>query len=128
MFLCFNKQFLLIKCFLQTSHLQTFTTFKQVRSPVCGDVLKVFVHACHFYLVGVNNSFSVKNVAPHTCLRQWSRVNFCSADSSRVRQTLGGASRKSFLQTSQRFSPGCVLPCAERAPHYEFKILFYKHY
>ncbi len=47
--------------------------------PVCGEILRVFHHACQKSL----------KILPHTggfCLRQWSRVNFCSADSSRVRQ------------------------------------------
>ncbi len=47
--------------------------------PVCGEILGVFRHACQKSL----------KILPHTggfCLRQWSRVNFCSADSSRVRQ------------------------------------------
>ena len=47
--------------------------------PVCGEILRVPRHACQKSL----------KILPHTggfCLRQWSRVNFCSADSSRVRQ------------------------------------------
>ena len=35
---------------------------KQV-PPVCGDVLKVFVHSCHFHLALVNKNF--QNVAAH---------------------------------------------------------------
>ena len=59
--------------------------------PLCGDILKVFVYACQVKTAGVKKNF--ENVAAQgggggTCLRQLSRVNFCSADSSRVRQAL----------------------------------------
>ena len=46
--------------------------------PVCGEIVQRR-HACQKSL----------KILPHTggfCLRQRSRVNFCSADSSRVRQ------------------------------------------
>ncbi len=49
---------------------------KQV-TPVCGEILEVFVHACHFYLAApVNKAFKTSPHTGGTCLRQWSRVGF----------------------------------------------------
>ena len=60
---------------------------KQVHS-MCGDILKVFVHACHSYPAHVNKNFQNVAALGGTYLHKWSRVNFCLADSSRVRQAL----------------------------------------
>ncbi len=46
--------------------------------PVCGEILRVFRHACQ--------SFKILPHTGGTCLRQCSRVTVSSADSSRVRQ------------------------------------------
>ena len=61
--------------------------------PVCGDILRVFRHACQKSL----------KILPHTegfCLRQCSRVNFCSADSSRYRIRIVTTSSSVSLRSS----------------------------
>ena len=47
--------------------------------PVCGEILRVFRHACQ-------KSFKILPHTEGTCLRQCSRVTVSSANSSRVRQ------------------------------------------
>ena len=51
-------------------------------------LMTLSLHECQVKMARANKNF--RNAAAHggTCLRQWSRVNFCSADSSRVRQAL----------------------------------------
>ncbi len=58
---------------------------KQV-PPVCGDVFKSFCSRVLFLPGTREQKLSKRRHTRGTCLRQWSRVNFCSAENSRVRQ------------------------------------------
>ena len=52
--------------------------WRKQNPPVCGEILRVFRHACQ-------KSFKILPHTGGTCLRQCSRVTVSSADSSRVR-------------------------------------------
>ncbi len=53
--------------------------WRKQNPPVCGEILRVFRHACQ-------KSFKILPHMGGTCSRQCSRVTVCSADNSRVRQ------------------------------------------